>query len=116
MVGRRFVGGTRGGPGGDVAGWHFRRTLTAGVELIHPSAWFSLERRSMRMLLVGGLVMLALQVLLVVGAYMLRVTPEVVNCDRGRQSVEVHVEESFRAYVTNLDKYEIGECKLWFHS
>jgi len=54
------------------------------------------------MLLVGGLGMLALQVLLVVGAYMLRMTPEVVNCDRGRQSVEVHVEESFRAYVTNL--------------
>jgi hypothetical protein len=70
----------------------------------------------MRMLLVGGLGMLALQVLLVGGAYMLRMTPEVVNCDRGRQSVEVHVEETFRAYVTNLDKYKIGECKLWFHS
>jgi hypothetical protein len=70
----------------------------------------------MRMLLVGAFGMLALQVLLVVGAYMLRMTPEVVNCDRGRQSVEVHVEESFRAYVTNLDKYKIGECKLWFHS
>jgi hypothetical protein len=71
----------------------------------------------MKMLLVGALGMLALQVLLPVGAYMLRVTPEVVNCDRGRQSVEeVHVDKALRAYVTNLDKYEIGECKLWFHS
>jgi hypothetical protein len=70
----------------------------------------------MKMLLVGALGMLALQVLLLVGAYMLRVTPEVVNCDRGRQSVEVHVDKALRAYVTNLDKYEIGACKLWFHS
>jgi hypothetical protein len=70
----------------------------------------------MRMLLVGALGMLALQVLILVGAYVLRMTPEVVNCDRGRQSVEVHVEKSFRTYVTNLDVYEIGECKLWFHS
>jgi hypothetical protein len=47
---------------------------------------------------------------------MLRLTPEVVNCDRARQSVEVHVEKSLRGYVTNLDKYKIGECRLWFHS
>jgi hypothetical protein len=70
----------------------------------------------MRTLLVGALGMLALQALLLAGAYMLRMTPEVVNCDRGRQSVEVHVEKSFRGYVTNLDKYKIGECRLWFHS
>jgi hypothetical protein len=69
----------------------------------------------MRMLLVGALGMLALQVLLLVGAYMLRMTPEVVNCDRGRQSVEVHVERSDRAYVTRVHKYKIGECRLWFH-
>jgi hypothetical protein len=60
--------------------------------------------------------MLALQVLLLAGAYMLRMTPEVVNCDSGRQSVEVHVEKSLRGYVTNLDKYKIGDCRLWFHS
>jgi hypothetical protein len=65
----------------------------------------------MRMLLVGALGMLALKVLLEVGAYMMRMTPEVVNCDRGRQSVEVHIEESFRAYVTNLDslRCEMGK-------
>jgi hypothetical protein len=65
----------------------------------------------MKMLLVGALGMLALQVLLLVGAYMLRVTPEVVNCDRGRQSVEVHVDKALRAYVTNLDslRCEMGE-------
>ena len=48
----------------------------------------------MKNLLLGAVGMLALQVLLLVGAYMMRMTPEVINCDRGRQSVEVHVEES----------------------
>jgi hypothetical protein len=70
----------------------------------------------MKMLLVGALGMLALQVLLLVGAYMLRMTPEVVNCDRGRESVHVQVDKAIRVYVTHLDVYEIGECKLWFHS
>jgi hypothetical protein len=70
----------------------------------------------MKMLLVGALGMLALQVLLLVGAYMLRMTPEVVNCDMGRESVLVQVDKAIRVYVTHLDVYEIGECKLWFHS
>jgi hypothetical protein len=70
----------------------------------------------MKMLLVGALGMLVLQVLLLVGAYMLRMTPEVVNCDRGRESVLVQVDKAIRVYVTHLDVYEIGECKLWFHS
>jgi hypothetical protein len=70
----------------------------------------------MKMLLVGAVGMLALQVLLLVGAYMLRMTPEVVNYDRGRESVHVQVDKAVRAYVTHVDKYEIGECKLWFHS
>ena len=47
---------------------------------------------------------------------MLRMTPEVVNCDRGAESVHVQVDKAIRAYVTHLDMYEIGECKLWFHS
>jgi hypothetical protein len=70
----------------------------------------------MKMLLVGAPGMLVLQVLLLVGAYMLRMTPEVVNCDRGRESVLVQVDKAIRVYVTHLDVYEIGECKLWFHS
>jgi hypothetical protein len=73
-------------------------------------------RIDMKMLLVGALGMLALQVLLLVGAYMLRMTPEVVNCDRGRESVHVQVDKAIRVYVTHLDVYEIGECKLRFHS
>ena len=39
VVCRRFVGGGRGGPGGDVAGRSIRRSFTPGVEPIHPSAW-----------------------------------------------------------------------------
>jgi hypothetical protein len=46
----------------------------------------------------------------------LRMTPEVVNCDRGAESVDVQVDKAIRGYVTHLDMYEIGECKLWFHS
>ncbi len=70
----------------------------------------------MKMLLVGAIGMLALQVLLAMGAYMFRITPEVVNCDRGRQSVHVEVTKALRIYQTDLVHREIGECNLWFHT
>jgi hypothetical protein len=67
-------------------------------------------------LLVGAVGKLTLQVVLVTGAYMMRITPEVVNCDRGRQSVHVEVTKALRAYQTHLVHREIGECSLWFHA
>ncbi len=60
-----------------------------------------------------GFLMLSL---LVMGAYMLRITPEVVNCDRGRQSVVWRVTKVHRTYVTDLVHREIGNCNLWFHA
>ncbi len=70
---------------------------------------------SMKMLLLGAVGMLVVQALLVFGAYAMRITPEVVNCDRGRQSVEVEVTESIRVYETSLVHRELGGCKLWYH-
>ncbi len=49
----------------------------------------------MKMVLVGAIGMLGVQVLLVMGAYMMRFTPEVINCDRGRQSATVRVSVTF---------------------
>jgi hypothetical protein len=58
--------------------------------------------RGMKTLLVGVLSGFAVFVLLVtavcvleVGAYTLRMTPEVINCDRGRQSVTVRVSATY---------------------
>jgi hypothetical protein len=70
----------------------------------------------MKMLLVGAVGVLALQALLLTGTYIMRITPEVVNCDRGRQSVHLEVTKTLRAYQTHIVRREIGECNLWFHA
>ena len=72
-------------------------------------------RIEMRMLLLGAVGVLAVQVLLIFGAYAMRITPEVVNCDRGRQSVEVEVTKSIRVYETGVFKRELLGCRLWYH-
>jgi hypothetical protein len=53
---------------------------------------------------------------LVVGAYALRMTPEVINCDRGRQSVAVRVTNVSLDRDTSVVRREVGPCKLWFHT
>jgi hypothetical protein len=53
--------------------------------------------------------------LLVVGAYTVRLTPEVLNCDRGRQSVTVRVDKAYPAPGERIVRREIGGCNLWFH-
>jgi hypothetical protein len=58
----------------------------------------------MKMLLLGALGILALQVLLVLGAYSARLSPEVLDCDRGRQSVEVRVTN----VSADRECYELG--------
>jgi hypothetical protein len=73
------------------------------------------EGRSMKTLLVGALGMLALQALLVWGAYMARLTPEVVNCDRGRQSVTVRVSATFPDPGPDIARREFLGCNLWYH-
>lgn len=67
------------------------------------------------MLLVWALGMLALRVLLLVGAYMMRMTPEVINCDRGRQSVTVRVSATFPDPGPDISRREFLGCKLWYH-
>ena len=67
------------------------------------------------MLLVGALGMLALQVLLVLGAYAMRITPEVVNCDRGRQSVSLSVDRAYSDHAEHVFKRELLGCRLWYH-
>ena len=52
---------------------------------------------------------------LVLGAYALRVPPEVVKCDRGRQSVAVRVTNISLDRDTSVVRREVGPCKLWFH-
>jgi hypothetical protein len=69
----------------------------------------------MRWLLAGALGMLVVQVLLVMGAYMARLTPEVVNCDRGRQSVTVRVSATFPDPGPDIARREFLGCKLWYH-
>jgi hypothetical protein len=69
----------------------------------------------MRRLLAGALGMLVVQVLLVMGAYMARLTPEVVNCDRGRQSVTVRVSATFPDPGPDIARREFLGCKLWYH-
>jgi hypothetical protein len=69
----------------------------------------------MRRLLAGALGMLVVQVLLVTGAYMARLTPEVVNCDRGRQSVTVRVSATFPDPGPDIARREFLGCKLWYH-
>ena len=61
----------------------------------------------MKKLLVGAIGVLALQVLLIMGAYMVRITPEVINCDTGRQSATVRVSATFPDPGPDID----GECR-----
>ena len=67
-------------------------------------------------MLVGAIGMLVVQVLLVMGAYMMRITPEVINCDRGRQSATVRVSATFPDPGPDIVRRELGGCKLWFHT
>ncbi len=53
--------------------------------------------------------------LVVVEAYALRLTPEVVNCDRGRQSVEVRVSEAYGDSYEGVLRREVGVCSVWYH-
>jgi hypothetical protein len=69
----------------------------------------------MKTLLLGAVGMLAVQTLLVWGAYMARLTPEVVNCDRGRQSVTVRVSATFPDPGPDIARREFLGCKLWYH-
>ena len=76
----------------------------------------------MKTLLVGALSGGAVFVLLltavcgvVVGAYALRMTPEVINCDRGRQSVAVRVTNISLDRDTSVARREFLGCKLWYH-
>ena len=69
----------------------------------------------MRRLLAGALGMLVVQVLLVMGVYMARLTTEVVNCDRGRQSVTVRVSATFPDPGPDIARREFLGCKLWYH-
>jgi len=68
-----------------------------------------------RTLLVGVLLGFLLLGLLVTGAYMMRLTPEVVNCDRGRQSVTVRVSQTYPDPADRVFHRKIGGCDLWFH-
>jgi type IV secretory pathway TrbF-like protein len=54
--------------------------------------------------------------LLIVLAYQLRWTPEVVNCDKGRQSVTVRAAETFPEPEAGVVRRELGRCSLWFHA
>ena len=69
----------------------------------------------MRRLLAGVIGRLVVQVLLVMGAYMARLTPEVVNCDRGRQSVTVRVSATFPDPGPDIARREFLGCNLWYH-
>ena len=76
----------------------------------------------MKTLLVGVLSGFAVFVLLVtavcvleVGAYTLRMTPEVINCDRGRQSVTVRVSATYPDPGPDIARREFLGCKLWYH-
>ena len=66
----------------------------------------------MKMVLVGALGVLALQVVLVLGAYAARIPPEVVDCDRGRRSVEVRVTNVSLDRDTSVVRRVLGPCKL----
>ena len=71
----------------------------------------------MKILLVGAASTLAFQVLLILGAYEMRLTPEVVNCDKGRQTVDVRVTKSWRSYVSPpIVKRKIGHCRVWYQT
>jgi hypothetical protein len=70
----------------------------------------------MKTLLVGAIGMLVVQALLVMGAYTGRMTPEVINCDRGRQSVTVRVRATFPNPGQDIVRRELGGCNLWFHT
>lgn len=59
---------------------------------------------------------LVVQALLVMGAYMLRFTPEVINCDRGQQSVSVGVDPTFPNPDQDVVRRHLGVCRLWFHT
>jgi hypothetical protein len=60
-------------------------------------------------------VTLATLVLLAVGTYMLRTAPEVVNCDPGRQSVEIRVTNASADPDTGVVRSEILVCNVWYH-
>ncbi len=69
----------------------------------------------MKMLLLGAVGMLVVQALLVFGAYAMRITPEVVNYDRGRQSVSMSVDRAYHAHAHRAFKRELLVCRLWYH-
>lgn len=68
------------------------------------------------MFLAGVVVTLVALVLLLLAAYTLRMTPEVLNCDRGRQSVEVRVTNASSDRDTGIARDKILGCNLWFHA
>jgi hypothetical protein len=49
------------------------------------------------------------------GAYAARIPREVVDCDRGRRSVEVRVTNVSLDRDTSVVRRELGPCKLWYH-
>jgi hypothetical protein len=64
----------------------------------------------------AGMLGVVLFGLRVVVAYEFRWTPEVVNCDKGRQSVTVRVAETFPEPEAGVVRRELGRCSLWFHA
>ena len=67
------------------------------------------------LVLAGVLLGVLLSGLLVMGAYAARLSPEVLDCDRGRQSVEVRVTNVSADRDTSIVRRELGHCKLWYH-
>jgi hypothetical protein len=74
-----------------------------------PNSYTEGSLNMVRMLL-GGL----LFGLLLTGAYAARYTPEVLNCDRRRQSVVVRVDDAYPSDA-GVVRREVGSCNLWFH-
>jgi hypothetical protein len=65
--------------------------------------------------LAGVLVTLVTLVLLLLAVYTLRLTPEVVNGDRGRQSVEVQVTNASADSDTGVVRDKFLGCNVWYH-
>ena len=68
------------------------------------------------LLVLAGVVLgVLLSGLLVMGAYAVRIPPEVLDCDRGRQSVEVRVTNDSADRDTSIVRRELGPCSAWYH-
>jgi hypothetical protein len=65
--------------------------------------------------LAGVVVTLVTLVLLLAVAYTHRLTPEVVNCDKGRQSVEVRVTNASADSDTGVVRDKFLGCNVWYH-